>query len=220
MALRRLKKELDDFEKEPPSRISVEPGCSPTAIYNSQMHRNWLKENPEFLKWKATIAGSDNTPYSGGTWHMTIELKHDYPFKPPKVRWNTPIFHCNLSGEKNNNCPCCGLTCLSELKDNWSPALTVSKILWLLRDLLDHPDPSRVGDGIAISGAPYIEARKLFVSDRNAHDMKAREWTLRYGDDMGILKGLITDGYLRDILSVYSIQLPNGVGSVIKKYFA
>merc|ERR550525_2164660 len=103
MALRRLKKELDAFEKEPLSRVSLEPGCSPPAIYDSHVHRNWLKENPEFLKWKGTITGSVNTPYYGGTWHITIELKKDYTFKPPKMRWNTPIFHCNLSGEHGDN---------------------------------------------------------------------------------------------------------------------
>ncbi|CAN1158462.1 Ubiquitin-conjugating enzyme E2 28 [Linum perenne] len=69
--------------------------------------------------WQATIMGPPDSPYSGGVFLVTIHFPPDYPFKPPKVAFRTKVFHPNI----NSN----GSICLDILKEQWSPALTISK---------------------------------------------------------------------------------------------
>lgn len=55
----------------------------------------------------------ENTPYFGGVFNVDITIPDAYPFKPPIVKFGTPIHHPNISTK--------GEIC-TQLLENWSPS--------------------------------------------------------------------------------------------------
>ncbi|KAF5890619.1 Ubiquitin-conjugating enzyme E2 E3, partial [Clarias magur] len=84
-------------------------------------------------EWRSTILGPPGSVYEGGVFFLDITFSSDYPFKPPKVTFRTRIYHCNINSQ--------GVICLDILKDNWSPALTISKVLLSICSLLTDCNP-------------------------------------------------------------------------------
>ncbi|KAK1787045.1 hypothetical protein P4O66_017423 [Electrophorus voltai] len=115
MALKRIQKELTDLQRDPPAQCSAGP------------------VGEDLFHWQATIMGPNDSPYQGGVFFLTIHFPTDYPFKPPKVAFTTKIYHPNI----NSN----GSICLDILRSQWSPALTVSKVLLSICSLLCDPNP-------------------------------------------------------------------------------
>ena len=113
MASKRINKELKDLQKDPPT------SCSAGPVGDDMFH------------WQATIMGPSDSPFAGGVFLVSIHFPPDYPFKPPKVSFRTKVFHPNI----NSN----GSICLDILKEQWSPALTISKVLLSICSLLTDP---------------------------------------------------------------------------------
>ena len=145
MALKRIQKELQDLGADPPANCSAGP------------------VGDDHFNWQATIMGPPDSAYQGGVFFLNINFPSDYPFKPPKVHFTTKIYHCNV----NSN----GAICLDILKDQWSPALTISKVLLSISSLLTDPNPND----------PLVpEIAQVYLKDRAKHDATAREWVQKY----------------------------------------
>ena len=138
----RLKKELEGLQKDPPANCSAGP----------------LNDN--IFEWEATIMGPNNSPYKGGLFFLRINFPKDYPFKPPKVRFKTKVYHPNI----NNS----GEICLDILKNQWSPALTTSKVLLSVCSLLTDPNPD---DPLV------VDIANQYNKDKETFNRTAEEWT-------------------------------------------
>ncbi|TKY60009.1 Constitutive photomorphogenesis protein 10 [Spatholobus suberectus] len=142
---KRIQREMVELNNDPPPDCSAGP------------------KGDNLYQWIATIIGTPGTPYQGGIFFLDIKFPSDYPFKPPQVVFKTRIYHCNVDAD--------GLVSMGILKDDWSPALTITKVLLAVRSMLTNPDPyTAVVPGIA----------HLYLGDRAKHDDIAAEWTVRF----------------------------------------
>ncbi|GBC00662.1 hypothetical protein RclHR1_03930012 [Rhizophagus clarus] len=145
MALKRINKELLELRHDPPSCCSAGP------------------LGDDLYHWQATITGPSDSPYSGGLFFLDIHFPTDYPFKPPKVTFTTRIYHPNINKDGN--------ICLDILKEQWTPAFTISKVLLSISSLFTDPNPDD----------PLVpEIAHMYKHDRNSYENVAREWTRKY----------------------------------------
>lgn len=143
----RITKELSDMTRDAPL------GTSAGLVHPDNL-----------LHWEAVIWGlPPDSPYHGGSFKLDIRFPPNYPFSPPKVSFKTKVFHCNVSHT--------GSICLDILKDQWSPALTVSKVLLSILSLMTEPNPD---DPLS------NDVADLYKNNRVEHDVRAREWTRVY----------------------------------------
>lgn len=142
---KRLQKELAEITLDPPPNCSAGP------------------KGDNLYEWVSTILGPPGSVYEGGVFFLDIHFTHEYPFKPPKVTFRTRIYHCNINSQ--------GMICLDILKDNWSPALTVSKVLLSISSLLADCNPA---DPLVASIATQ------YLTQRDEHDRMSKMWTKKY----------------------------------------
>ncbi|XP_034517958.1 ubiquitin-conjugating enzyme E2 E2 isoform X1 [Ailuropoda melanoleuca] len=162
---KRIQKELAEITLDPP------PNCRgfkcPLHLMESccfeDSETSAGPKGDNIYEWRSTILGPPGSVYEGGVFFLDITFSPDYPFKPPKVTFRTRIYHCNINSQ--------GVICLDILKDNWSPALTISKVLLSICSLLTDCNPA---DPLVGSIATQ------YMTNRAEHDRMARQWTKRY----------------------------------------
>ncbi|KAJ2968489.1 hypothetical protein NUW54_g13201 [Trametes sanguinea] len=143
--LKRIHREIADLKKEDLGAIKLGPS------------------GDDLFHWTATIPGPEGSVYEGGVFQVDITLGSDYPFSAPRMSFKTRIYHMNINER--------GSICIDILKHNWSPALSLFKVILSLSSLLTDPNPK---DPLV----PSIATE--YVRNRVQHDRTARRWTELY----------------------------------------
>jgi peroxin-4 len=119
------------------------------------------------FKWTGWLQGISGTPYEGGEWLLDITIPERYPYVPPDMKFATPICHPNvhfMTGE----------ICLDVLKNQWSPAWTISTACTAVRALLESPEPD--------SPLNIDAANLLRCGDQEGYDSLVRMYTHMYAN--------------------------------------
>jgi ubiquitin-conjugating enzyme (huntingtin interacting protein 2) len=144
---RRIGKELADINNDPHSQIVAEP----------------VREE-DLTHLKGKFKGPPDTPYEGGTYVIDIKIPGDYPFRPPTMKFDTKVWHPNVSSVT-------GAICLDTLSSAWSPVLTIKSALISLQSLLSTPEPKDPQDA---------EVAGMLLKNPAEFQHKAREWAVKF----------------------------------------
>ncbi|KAF4653506.1 ubiquitin-conjugating enzyme E2 K [Perkinsus olseni] len=173
---KRLNKELDDIRSQ-----SEESSINADTVGDDLTH------------WKGHLDGPPGTPYEGGHFVIDITIPADYPYTPPKMKFDTKIWHPNISSQT-------GAICLDVLGKEWSPALTIRTALlsiqetshgvsdltsfwWQLkvRQWKSPPFPFQALLSCAEPDDPQdAEVANMYKSDRALFNQTAKYWTATF----------------------------------------
>ncbi|KAL1956228.1 hypothetical protein VTO42DRAFT_7488 [Malbranchea cinnamomea] len=142
---RRIAKELADIQNDRHSQVTVEP-----------------VSGDDLTHLKGTFTGPPGTPYEGGTYRVDIKIPTEYPFRPPVMKFDTKVWHPNVSSQT-------GAICLDTLGSAWSPVLTIKSALLSLQSLLSTPEPKDPQDA---------EVATMLLRNPKDFERVAREWAV------------------------------------------
>ena len=80
--INKLKEEFMDINNNPILNIGATVG---------------LPDENNLFEWRLSIIGPRDTPYNGGLFFLTLKFPENYPSYPPKVTFDTPIYHINVA---------------------------------------------------------------------------------------------------------------------------
>ncbi|KAL9129700.1 MAG: hypothetical protein Q9217_001903 [Psora testacea] len=145
---RRIAKEVADIHSDTLSHVKASP----------------IGNGEDLTHLKGSFKGPPGTPYEGGSYVVDVRIPNDYPFRPPIMKFDTKIWHPNVSSQT-------GAICLDTLSSAWSPVLTIKSALLSLQSLLSTPEPKDPQDA---------EVAGMLTRNPKEFERVAHEWAVKY----------------------------------------
>ncbi|XP_041849079.1 uncharacterized protein LOC121644894 [Melanotaenia boesemani] len=114
----------------------------------------------DFSFWRILMQGPPDTPYEKGVFELYCQFDHDYPVKPPIVRFVTYVYHCNVNSV--------GRICHNIFDRNYNAHITMREVFDAVYGLLIIPEPEDPLDSILA---------EEFLTSRETYEREARKHT-------------------------------------------
>jgi len=111
-ASKRIQEELEAMLNDPV------PGCT------------IFRMGDNIFRWNVEIQGPPDSPFEGGTYTLLVTFPSSYPIGPPRLKFETRIFHPNIIQTGN-----------LFLSSQWAPGISMAEVLLNIIALLSHPNP-------------------------------------------------------------------------------
>jgi ubiquitin-protein ligase len=117
----------------------------------------------DIFNWEVTIMGPADSPYAGGTFLLKLEFPAQYPFKAPKLKFLTKVYHPSVQLESGDIC--------ADVMGAWGPTLNAKHCLQVVYSMLQSPE----------SDHPLEEAVAQQLREKpKEFDKMARKYTKEY----------------------------------------
>ena len=68
-------------------------------IHNDEVSKITVSHGDDIMHLKGSFQGPPGTPYEGGTYQIDITIPNEYPFRPPVMKFDTKVWHPNVSSQ-------------------------------------------------------------------------------------------------------------------------
>ncbi|PRP80413.1 ubiquitin-conjugating enzyme E2 M [Planoprotostelium fungivorum] len=116
-----------------------------------------IPDQENLMKFEVDITPTDGL-YRGACFQFNVDIPNSYPYDPPKVLCNTPVYHPNIDNE--------GKVCLNILRQEWFPVLSLGSVIFGLMTLFLEPNP----DDPLNKEAAQLMVEKPKEFERNVRD--------------------------------------------------
>jgi ubiquitin-conjugating enzyme E2 I len=112
----------------------------------------------DLFHWECGMPGPNTDLYRDSYYTLALAFTNNYPFDPPVVRFDHPVYHPNVFPE--------GHVCLDILKCRWKPSMNIMQILTGVQQLLAAPNTSSPAN---------TSCCKVYIKDKGEYMRKVRE---------------------------------------------
>jgi ubiquitin-conjugating enzyme E2 D/E len=129
-----------------------------------------LPDKDNICKWKVTIIGASDTSYKFGLFFMEFTFQNDYPEKPPKIRFLTPIYHLNVNSRNDQEL---GLIQPNLINKWWNSSNNIMELASKIFTLFYFQYPEYAFE---------IERAKEYKENKSLFEEKAKYFNQKYAE--------------------------------------
>ena len=129
-----------------------------------------LFDEDKICKWKVTILGAKDSSYKGALFYMEFTFQNDYPEKPPKIRFLTPIYHLNVNSRNDQEL---GLIQPNLINKWWNSSNNIMELASKIFTLFYFQYPEYAFE---------IERAKEYKENKSLFEEKAKYFNQKYAE--------------------------------------